>query len=45
MPEEKFGNVKKVPSGLKAIEHGKQGRINDLLRQKPNAIRAFDEKW
>ena len=47
MPEEKFDDVEKVLSGLKAIEDRKLGRINDLLRQKAqkaHAIKAFDEK-
>jgi hypothetical protein len=44
MPEENFDEVEKVLSGQKAIEERKQGRINDLLRQKAHAIKAFDEK-
>jgi hypothetical protein len=36
--------LKKVLSGQKAIEDRKQGRVNDLLRQKAHAIKAFNEK-
>jgi hypothetical protein len=34
MPEEKFDDVETVLSGQKTIEDRKQGRINDLLRQR-----------
>jgi hypothetical protein len=45
MPEEKSSDdVEKVLSDQKAIEDRKQGVINDLLRQKADAIKAFDEK-
>lgn len=44
MPEEKPDDVEKVLSDQKATGDRKQGLVNDLLRQKADAIKAFDEK-
>src|ERR1700693_2128683 len=37
-------DVEKVLSDLKSIEDRKQALIDDLLRQKADAMKAFDEK-
>ena len=45
MPEEKpSDDVEKVLADLKGIEDRKQALIDDLLRQKAEAVKAFDEK-
>jgi hypothetical protein len=44
MPEEKPDDVEKVLSELKSVEDRKQAVIDDLLRQKAEAVKAFDEK-
>lgn len=45
MPEEKpSDDVEKFLSDLKSIEARKQGIVDDLLRQREAAIKAFDEK-
>ena len=45
MPEEKqTDDIEKVLSDLKSIEARKDALINDLLRQKAEAVKAFDEK-
>jgi hypothetical protein len=45
MPEEKQNdNVEKILSDLKSIEDRKQALIDDLLRQKAEAAKAFDDK-
>jgi hypothetical protein len=45
MPEQKpSDDVEKFLSDLKSIEARKQGIIDDLLRQREAAIKAFDEK-
>jgi hypothetical protein len=45
MPEEKASDdVEKVLSDLKSLEERKQAVIDDLLRQKAEAVKAFDEK-
>ena len=45
MPEEKpSDDVEKVLSDLKSAEDRKRGLIEDLLRQKAEAVKAFDEK-
>jgi hypothetical protein len=45
MPEEKpSDDVEKVLSELKSVEERKQAVIDDLLRQKAEAVKAFDEK-
>ena len=42
--EKPSDNVEKVLSDLKSIEDRKQALIDDLLRQKADAMKAFDEK-
>ena len=45
MPEEKqTDDIEKVLSDLKSIEPRKDALIDDLLRQKAEAVKAFDEK-
>ena len=45
MPEEKQSDdVEKVLADLKGIEGRKQALIDDLLRQKAEAVKAFDER-
>jgi hypothetical protein len=45
MPEEKSSDdVEKVLAELKAVEDRKQAVINDLLKQRDAAVKAFDEK-
>ena len=45
MPDEKpSDNVEKVLADLKGIEDRKQSLIADLLRQKADAVKAFDDK-
>jgi hypothetical protein len=45
MPEEKQSDdVEKVLADLKGIEGRKQALIDDLLRQKAEAVKAFDDK-
>ena len=45
MPDEKpSDNVEKVLADLKGIEDRKQSLIADLLRQKAEAVKAFDER-
>ena len=45
MPEEKpTDDVEKVLSDLKTIEDRKQALIADLLRQKADAVKAFDDR-
>ena len=45
MPEEKpTDDVEKVLADLKGIEDRKQSLIADLLRQKAEAVKAFDER-
>jgi hypothetical protein len=42
--EKPSDDVEKVLSDLKSIEDRKQALIDDLLRQKADAVKAFDEK-
>ena len=42
--EKPSDDVEKVLSDLKSIEDRKQALIDDLLRQKADAMKAFDEK-
>lgn len=45
MPEDKpSDDVEKYLSDLKSFEDRKQGLIDDLLRQREAAMKAFDEK-
>jgi hypothetical protein len=45
MPDEKPNDdVEKVLADLKGIEGRKQALIDDLLRQKAEAVKAFDDK-
>ena len=45
MPDEKpSDDVEKVLADLKGIEDRKQSLIADLLRQKAEAVKAFDER-
>ena len=45
MPEEKQNDdVEKVLAELKAVEDRKQAVIDDLLKQRDAAMKAFDEK-
>jgi hypothetical protein len=45
MPEQKRSDdVEKFLSDLKSIEDRKQALIEDLLRQKAEAVKAFDDK-
>jgi hypothetical protein len=45
MPETKSSDdLEKLLSDLKSIEDRKQALIDDLLRQKAEAVKAFDEK-
>ena len=45
MPEEKqTDDIEKVLSDLKSIEPRKDALIDDPLRQKAEAVKAFDEK-
>lgn len=45
MPEEKPADaVEKLLQEQKAVEDRKQALIDDLLRQRAEAIKAFDEK-
>jgi hypothetical protein len=45
MPDEKpSDDVEKVLADLKGIEDRKQSLIADLLRQKAEAVKAFDDK-
>jgi acyl-CoA reductase-like NAD-dependent aldehyde dehydrogenase len=45
MPEEKpSDNVERVLTDQKAVEERKQALIADLLRQKADAVKAFDDQ-